>query len=141
MDVALYSRTITPMFIVLLNYYGLLYCRTITTGVCVVLHYHRCCVVLLNYYHSCRDVVGAALFSFSGHPPPSRTGFPPLTLLVTVNQSINQSINRFCLSIHPSIHVCIVTLVPHNRVYCFVEILPWMLHCTLEPLHLCLLYC
>ena len=30
--------------------------------------------------------------------------------------------------------MCIVTLVPHNHVYCFVEILPWMLHCTLEPL-------
>ena len=128
--------------IVLLNYYH---------RCCIVLlnYYHRCCIVLLNYYNRwyivllnnyrrCRDVAGAALSSFSGPPPPSRTGLPPLTLLVTVsqsvNQSINQSINRFCLSVHPSIRVCIVTFVPHNRVYCFVGILPWILHYTLEPL-------
>ena len=109
----LYCRTILPQ---------VLYWRTITTA-----------VVLLNYYHSCRDVAGAALSSFSGPPLPSRTDLPPLTLLVTVSQSINQSINRFCLSIHPYIHVLYHYTRP-TYVDCLAEIWPWMLYCTLELL-------
>ena len=112
--------------IVLLDYYH---------RFCIVLlnYYHRCCIVLLNYYHRCRDVAGAALSSFSGPPPPSRTDLPPLTLLVTVSQSINQSINRFCLSIHPYIRVLYHYTRP-TYVDCLAEIWPWMLYCTLELL-------
>ncbi len=127
--------------IVLLNYYH---------RCCIVLlnYCHRCCIVLLNYYHRCRDVAGAALSSFSGPPPPSRTGLPPLTLLVTVSQSINQSINRFCLSIHSYIHVSLrlshicwlscwnitMDVVLYSRtittyVYCIVDLLRLMLCC------------
>ena len=114
---------------------------------CTVLlnYYHRCCNVLLNYYHWCRDVAGAALSSFSGPPPPSRTGLPPLTLLVTVSQSINQSINRFYQSIHTYMY-CIVKLVPHNYVDCldclvlYSRTITTYVDCIVELLRL-MLYC
>ena len=159
--------------ILLLNYFRMcciaellprVYCWTITTCVVLLNYYHRCCIVLLNYYHrwcnvllnyyhSCRDVAGAALSSFSGPPPPSRTGLPPLTLLVTVSQSINQSINRFCLSIHSYIHVSLrlshicwlscwnitMDVVLYSRTIttyadCIVEPLWLMLYCVVELL-------
>ena len=90
--------------IVLLNYYH---------RRCIVLlnYYHSCCIVLLNNYRRCRDVAGAALSSFSGPPPPSRTGLPPLTLLVTVSQSINRSIDQQVLSINQSIHTCVYSYI------------------------------
>ena len=142
----LYCWTITTG-VVLLNYYHrcLLYCWTITTGVVLLNYYHRCCNALLNYYHRCRDVAGAALSSFSGPPPPSRTGLPPVMLLVTVSQSINQSIDQQVLAVHPYMY-CIVKLVPHNDVDCldclvlYSRTITTYVHCIVEPLWL-MLYC